>query len=601
MDNPIAKAQGRANDMSHLDDYWPKAVAHLREPYDDGASDHVIIAEVNEAPHNGYKGVRIVSTALIPLGLVYEVLSAPGGIGHEVRSWGPQPCVDEGQIYDTTFWIDGRNGHNERFQTLINSWKRHDREVLVPDNVLLMTYGLVPRHLADGTVCWDDPHGPIYDVLRVKSHINYGDKTGNPLGLITIRRDYLEDFCHLKACAPVVVYYEERFSSDDETFEPALNGREGDQFELPGRLLGMAVLNDGYHAAAPQMSRVWGTRLVFLPQARPITDAKDPELTWPDGTEPMNYQRASMKWVYGYVRDEVLKEYETSAEFQIHPESGGVSYGGWWGTSRTNRMGRDHIRLELKKLYEGCPPHVIAHWHRFAVPQMVAERDHAAHGNRNIATRAKNVLEAYLALTKALVCLADHTGMDYAQDDIGTLTSAEVAYGGWWAPAVMRPLYAVAPLAVSREQFLERGVSLFKLLELLKPAALRTIARQLRVPKEQIKEFASLKLLACICQLATIAKKQGHSLSEDPDAVVPRWSSKEEVPVLQSLFALNRLRVSQAHTPGNEREAKISSAAAIFGIDVKATASGWGHAIDVLYDRLSDDLSEIARLISDVA
>lgn len=149
------------------------------------------------------------------------------------------------------------------------------------------------------------------------------------------------------------------------------------------------------------------------------------------------------------------------------------------------------------------------------------------------------------------------------------------------------PLFAVAPIAATREQFLDRAVGLFKLLELLKPAPLRAIVRQLGVSKKQIKDFASLKLLASICQLANISMEQGHALAEDADAVVPHWNPKTELPTLRTLFALNELRSSQAHTPGKEREAKIALNANVFGIDVTATASGWGHAIDALYDRLA--------------
>ena len=324
-------------EMSDLTQYWPRAVAHLQEPYDNVASEYVIIAEINEETYRGYKGLRLVRTALIPLDLIDEVLSAPGGIGHEVRSWGPRPCVGEGEIHNTHFWIEGRKGRDERFQTIINSWNRHDREVLLPDNVMLMTYGLVPRYLGDGTVCWDDPSGPVYDVLRVKSHVNYGDKKGTTLGLITMRRDYLEDYCHLKGCAAVAVYYEERFSADDETFAKVLNGQEGDQFKLPGRLLGMAILGGKYNADAPQMSRVWGVRLILVPKGRPITDDLEPELIWPSDAEPMSYKRAAREWVYGYVRDDVLQEYESHPEYRIQPESGGVSYGGWWGTDRIKK------------------------------------------------------------------------------------------------------------------------------------------------------------------------------------------------------------------------------------------------------------------------
>lgn len=585
--------------MSDLDIYWPKSVAHLKEPYDNGASDHVVIAEISETPQDGYKGFRKLSTALIPLDLVDDVLKSPGGIGWEVQSWGPGPCVGEGQVYETNFWIAGRHKRDERFQTIINSWSRHNREVLLPDNVLLMAYGLVPRYLSDGMVCWDDPHGPVYDVLRVKSHIDYGNEKDAPFGFISIRRDYLEDFCHLKRCAAVATYYEERFSSDDETFVPMLNGEEAVEFELPGRLLDMRLIKGKYHADAPQMSKVWGARLILIPKGRPISDDKNPELIWPGDTEPMNQHRAWENSAQAYVSDMVLQEYESHTEFEIHPESGGVSYDGWWGTDRTNRIGRNHIQIELKKLYEGCPPHVIAHWHRFAVLQSVARHDQEQHGNHNIALRAKSVIQAYLDLTVSLVELSNRLGTGLTQEEIGSLDSKDVAYRGWWSIEVARSLYTIVPLGATQEQFLNRTVTLVKLLELLKPAALRTVAIKLGVPKDQIKDFQSLKLLACISQLANIAKLQGHSLSQDADAVIPSWSPTEAMPELNSLFALNGLRLCQAHTPSKARDNDIARNVGVFRIDVASTASGWGYAIDALYDRLSSDLLAISKLIEE--
>lgn len=585
--------------MSSLDNYWPRSVAHLKTVYDSGVSDHVTIAEINEEPVNGYKGCGLVRTALVPLDLVEEVLKEPGGIGYEVESWGPHPCVGTDQIYDTSFWIRGRkNQKNERFQTLINSWCNNDQEVLLPDNVLLMAYGLVPRYLQNGSTRWDDPQGPVYDVLRVSSHVNHNGKRNSPLASISIRRDYLEDYCHLKGCAAVAVYYEERYSRDDETFATVLDGREGYQFELPGRLLGMATLNDEYHADAPQMSRVWGCRLILTPKSRPITDAADPELIWPGDTEPMTYQRAAANWsFFGYVRDEVLQEYEDKPEFQIYPESGDISYDSWWGTTRSYRIGRNHIQIELKKLYEGCPPHVIAHWHKYAVSEAIAKHDHNVHGNRNIATRAKNVVNSYMALTFSLERLADRLGIADTQEDFGVLTNEELFKQGWWFPEAIRPLYAVAPLNSTRQQFLERAVSLFKLLELLKPAPLKSLLRQLGISKDEIKDIGSLKLIACLCQLTKIAKEQRYSLFEDFDDIIHLRDKKHELPELCSLFALSGLRINQAHTPGKEREAKIQANATHMGIDVTETSSGWGYAIDKLYDRLATDLLDIAQLI----
>jgi hypothetical protein len=569
----------------------------LSEPYDDGVSDYIVIAEINDAPFNGYKGFRKVSTALVPLDQMDEILAARGGIGWEVNSWGPHPCVDEGRVFDTRFWVNGRKDREERFQTIINAWSYHNREVVLPDNVMLMAYGLVPRYLAAGTVCWDDPHAPVYDVLRVRSYVDYSRKTERPLAQITMRRDYLEDYCSLKGCAAVAVHYEERYSSDDETFDEVLKGQKGAQFELPGRLLGMAVLDLKDRDEAPQFSRVWGCRLILKPTGRPITDAKDPMVIWPGDTEPMTLHRASREWVYGYVSDEVLREYESRPEFDVHPESGGVSYDGWWATSYSYRIGRNHICIELKKLYEGCPPHVIAHWYRFAVAKAVAERDREQHGNRNIAVRAKEVVHAYLRLTQSVEVLLGAIGGGFTEKEIGSLSTDELDYRGWWSPEVVRPLTAIAPLSATRNEFLARAVSLFQLLEGLKPAPLRNLVLHLGIERDEVKDFGSLKLLATLCQLASLAADHGHSLLDDADAVVQLWNSKVKIPCLDRVFALNSLRVCTSHAPSADREREITDSAAKFGINVAAYASGWGYAIDTLYDGLAEDLNALAKIL----
>jgi hypothetical protein len=60
-----------------------------------------------------------------------------------------------------------------------------------------------------------------------------------------------------------------------------------------------------------------------------------------------------------YVRDEVLLAYENRPEFDIHPETGMVGNGTWWNVSYCRKVGRDHIAIELRKLYEGAQFPVI--------------------------------------------------------------------------------------------------------------------------------------------------------------------------------------------------------------------------------------------------
>lgn len=580
-------------------DYWPKSLAHLSAPYDDGISEEVTIAEISNEPYMGYKGFKEVSTALIPLDELESVLNVLGGIGWEVNSWGPHPCVSEGDTYNTSFWVDGRHGTDERFQTILNSWTVHDRIVMLPDNVLLMAYGLTPRYLQNGVVCWDDPQGPAYDVIRGKTLIHFEMGKANSESLILrMRRDYLEDYCSLKGCAAVAVYYEERYSADDASFEKALAGEAGDSFDLPGRKLGMALLNDEYSTLNPQFSRIWGVRHILTPSKRPVTDAADPELIWPGDTEPMTSRRAAREHIYAYCSDEVLRFYEQKEEFTVYPESGGVAYSGWWGTSRTARIGREHIKVELKKLYEGCPPHVIAQWHKYATPESVATKDRQAHGNQNIATRARSLIDSYLELTTTLEYLSDKLGLGSTQEEIGTLDCDIVSSVGWWNVPELKPLAHVVRLDASLDHFLSRCLCIFKIIEGIKPGPLRNIVLRLGLEKSKIREFKSIKLLGTIAQLSQIALVQDLDLVDDAAQIVNSWNQNTRLPEFDRIFALNGLRQIQAHAIGSDKEDQLDRALNAFGIDVKETRTGWGKSIDTVYDMLIEDLSALALLLS---
>lgn len=63
--------------MADLSDYWPKAVAHLGNPLCADDSEEIIVAEISEAPVNGYRGFRKATTAFVPLERLDEVLKHP--------------------------------------------------------------------------------------------------------------------------------------------------------------------------------------------------------------------------------------------------------------------------------------------------------------------------------------------------------------------------------------------------------------------------------------------------------------------------------------------------------------------------------------------
>lgn len=127
----------------------------------------------------------------------------------------------------------------------------------------------------------------------------------------------------------------------------------------------------------------------------------DKGLAWPGIDKPVtnSVARGLGTSDYIYVNDAVLANFEGRPEFIIHPESGLVSHGTQWSVGNCIRIGRDLIRLELKKLYEQAPPEIIRHWHDFAVAPVPMSAYPAILDQPNIATRAKDLTFAVVSFT----------------------------------------------------------------------------------------------------------------------------------------------------------------------------------------------------------
>lgn len=587
--------------MRELDpDYWPAPLAHLTAPYLREVDEAVIVAEISDEPANGCMGMRQLYTALIPLPELKEVLATPGGIGSRVESWGPHPCVGPEGGYDSSFWIRGVTG-SDQYETLVNAWEIHNQIVMVPDNGLLMCYGLVPRLVDGDTICWDDPTKPVFDVVRAKPLSIYRVPNHYSNAFIRIRREYLEDYLSLKGCAAVGVYYEERYTSDDPTIQAALGTEEAIELKLPGRKLIIRRLEAPSFGEGDQFVRAWGCRLILEPEGRPISEEPALILKWPDHERAISTEQA---WhtlgptEHAYVHDEALVEWQDRSEFDISPDTGNVGYGSWWGTSRSFRYGRHHLALDIRKLYEGTPANVIRHFHRFAVSKAQADRDREVYGDRHIGERAQDVVHGFLQLTGSLSSLASCLDLFIEQDGFGGPTTEKAHYYGWWTLDVYKKLAHVVPVGLPQSTFLSRCAELYKVVEPLKPGPIKSVLGRLGFSKEDFRELKSLRLLAMLCQVATIAKQQGLDLVDDFEHLKTAWEKQVIVPAMETLFALKKLRDLNSHIDRGQFHEQLTKALKSFGIESAQMNQGWGLGLDTVYDRLADSLIELANLIA---
>jgi len=209
------------------------------------------------------------------------------------------------------------------------------------------------------------------------------------------------------------------------------------------------------------------------------------------------------------------------------------------------------------------------------------------------------VIYAYLQLIRALAFLADRMGLFLEQKDIGGFSVEEVNYHGWWTMEALKPLGDVISLEITQSEFLNRCKLLFKLLEHIKPGPLKQILNKMGMPKTEFRDFGSLKLLGTICQLAKIAIDNGDKLVVDFGQIYPKWDKSVILEELSPIFALNGLRIIEVHASEEEAQQCMQKALETFGIEQQGTKTGWGRALDIVYDKLAESLNATAILIND--
>lgn len=218
-------------------------------------------------------------------------------------------------------------------------------------------------------------------------------------------------------------------------------------------------------------------------------------------------------------------------------------------------------------------------------------------GEANIGTRAGNYVEEYLLLIEALADFADGIGLAFEGSDIGTLDQRRIEYSGWWSNEDLKPLAWVALPTMSEPEFLSRCKEIYKLLENLKEKPLRRMLTTLGIPKTEIEKYRSLRLLAVLMQLFWIAGESGLDFPADKEALVARLADDPKVPAMDTLFKLNALRQVDSHSISLADNPGYLETLESFGINRTAMHTGWGRALDQVYDQVIAAILALRSLI----
>jgi hypothetical protein len=584
--------------------WWPRLLAHIPQerPW---AERSVTVASLRTVENGRFwPGERSSQTVLVPEADLPAVLAAPARLAYQVSSSGPHPGAEAAGNYEPRFWVGANDLPRASYEPLVLSWTSHDRTVLAPDPGFLMTYGLVPRTKTGGKTVYDDPRRPTFDVVEVDPPSVWDSPRRTP-SQVRIQRDYLQDYLTLRGAALFEVYYEMQWGDPDADDLCVLGERRSLWHEFPDRHLQVnRETSDGHLRLCAQ---VWGARMIARPADMPITAESLglDGLTWPGHASPARKPFVAPPGArdHVYVRDSVLAAYEGKPEFRIHPETGSVTFGTQWSVGFCIRVGRDVVRLELRKLYEGAPPTVIRHWHSHAVDPTPDLTRPEACGERNVAKRAKDIVLSFAKIGVRLNDMAEAVSFTNATPEAFVrLAEADLTYHGWWAHERVEPVTRHVPIDLDRDGFFQRCVALNNLLaEGLSPKTLRKLVVAIGEPPEGVNGLGGLKLLHHIVRMAQVAVASGHTLPSHAKQVRDELRSSGTSPALplEHLFALHDLRIAGSHAV-DDAQRKLDEALARFGVEPGDYAGGFGLVLDRVYDAIGEELERVLQILSAV-
>jgi hypothetical protein len=592
----------RGGYMKVNDDWWPEPLKKMSEenPLSDS---HVIVAEISEPW--GPESFRELTTALVPPDMVPSVLESSGSIMHEVETSGPHPGPYNDRFqYQPTFWISGGlEGKQVKFEPLVVSWGSGENKVWLPDQGFLMTYGLIPSLLEkEGLILWDDLEKPKHDVVKCKpvSSFSHGLKSQ---GMVSIDKEYLQDYATVRNLSIVHVYYAHNIGRADSDIHEIMEGNRAIDIRVRGRRISIDLINKLKVAV-----QVWGSRHLIDPNTSPVIKGRWQygKLKWP-GIEKIvseEYARHSKLSEYVYIKDTVLEKYEKDTNlYKINPESGSVRYKNQWSVTHCQRIGRDYIQIELKKLYEGLPPDVVKHFYKFAVdppPKPINKYQNVP----NIGTRSKRIVYNLVEMGERLADIFNSIvgGQTYDSGDFVKLKRSELDYSGWCTEPSIIPITKHIPADMDENSFLERCKDLnILIVEGLNEKDLRKMLLTLNVNSKAIENLKGLKLLDILIRYGIIVEDSGLEIVSNAvevekrrtEKIVKNKKNKTLKTPLELIFALNDLRNKYSHGKQN-----IDTFLEKMGVVIASLKSGWGYELDGLYDRLGDTLEEISKILS---
>ncbi|RFZ91228.1 hypothetical protein D0C36_20035 [Mucilaginibacter conchicola] len=552
--------------------------------------EYLTLAELRSVTHEDSIKTIDTNTALISPGLFKKIKASH--TNPFVNSTGAS--YHEDWAYTPDFWLYLSPAPGlKKAETLVVSWTSGNQTTLLPDQGLVKTFDLIPRFAGDETL-WHDLAKPLYNVIINKPVSNY-DFPSHTESYVKILPEYLEIYLKLRKKSAVQIFTIKTDLPLDSTTAELLNGKDhykGETGHFEIRLRRSFNQDKRIHI------EINGYRLLLPPQKDEDAIPKEIGHYWQGigGLVDSWRARHEMPGEFAYVSDEVLDRYEQDDDYEVHPESGSVSYLNQWSISHCERIGRNGIKVEIKKLYEGTPYGEIDYWNKFSIDPS------AIRPGENIEEKSRRLIRRFFLFGRILAKLINRAcNFDYTAAHIITLDEDSIDHRGWAEFLDYEQISRHIPArGFSKDQFLTRCKSLYQLLgENLQEARIRKAITCLEFPDSAINGFRSLKLLEMLIRYFSIARNSGLDITKDNLEIVKRTLEKNDNFPLADLSALVNIRNLGSHK-GGDIKTKLQTPLKALGIAPNAISNNYAYVCDAVYDRLADMFTELNEWLVDL-
>ncbi|TZF99254.1 hypothetical protein FW781_04830 (plasmid) [Chryseobacterium panacisoli] len=563
-----------------------KLVGNLLDIQTDG--DHITVAELKTIDKNGLKETIDINTALVSSSIISKIKSSH--VNPYINLSGAYYREDYEYKPSFSLYLSKSSGLSKA-EPLVVSWCSDNHTTLMVDQGFLSAFKLSPR-LLDNEILWDDLKEPEYDVVKIKPLSEYKFPTHSE-AYVKIKKDYLDIYLAYRKKEAVQVFTIKRDITIDEEISTLLKNKkhfieEFKQFEIK--------ISRVDHKENTARLEINGFKVLL--ENRDDNEEKETVTGhhWKgiDGLVTEWRARHEMPFEYVYVSDKVLAVYEADEDYEVHPLSGSVSYRNQWAVTHCDRVGKNAIKIDIKKLYEGNRYTVIDYWNKFSIhPSEIIEGE-------NIAEKAERLTRKFFLFGQIFTGLFNHLfELNYSAKDLIGLDEEHIEYTGWSEFTEFNAIAQHVNLqSFSKEQFISRCKKLYILLgENLKEKPLRRIVDMLGFPASDTEKFRSIKLLELIIAYIKVTEESGLHPLVNKEIIVERVLENKSFNALLELSAVNSIRQLDAHKT-NDSKARLHKALTDLGVEPNSISNNYPDACWQIYDSLDEMFLRLNVLFS---